>query len=631
MSAAARVWGSSPHAGRRRVHRPTGAEVVRLIPARGETTPASGSRSTACSAHPRTRGDDTRGWLTGGDYCGSSPHAGRRPVRPRVRRTVAGLIPARGETTASAAGRGCAGPAHPRTRGDDPDGASSAFSIAGSSPHAGRRRLGAVPTRLGVGLIPARGETTVDRCGHGGADGAHPRTRGDDKCGAPRPWNSYGSSPHAGRRHRRPATMATTTGLIPARGETTSVTRPPRRRRRAHPRTRGDDSGSGASPDPPQGSSPHAGRRLRTLPEDAAHDGLIPARGETTSSAWSPRGSPRAHPRTRGDDLRRVTDERVARGSSPHAGRRRGRARRRARVVRLIPARGETTRTHGYPRARRRAHPRTRGDDRWSHRPHSPSRGSSPHAGRRLLDEAPDRLEARLIPARGETTRPRSTLRTVSRAHPRTRGDDHGWSITEVIGRGSSPHAGRRRPADPQGRRGVGLIPARGETTTGSGRSRSAGRAHPRTRGDDYDPHGEDPDATGSSPHAGRRRARRCRPDPRPGLIPARGETTRHRRPAGPPNGAHPRTRGDDWRVDREPHRLRGSSPHAGRRLLCERSGGLVPGLIPARGETTNHGWGRAIDFGAHPRTRGDDAVQGGRIAHNNGSSPHAGRRRGLA
>jgi len=274
-----------------------------------------------------------------------------------------------------------------------------------------------------------------------------------------------GSSPHAGRRHADERDHGPRAGLIPARGETTPTGRSRTSTSGAHPRTRGDDGAHAIIAVVDTGSSPHAGRRLPDGRQRLARAGLIPARGETTSSSGPSRRPRRAHPRTRGDDGVTEPYGRVPAGSSPHAGRRRRRALCRGRQPGLIPARGETTVSVLMRRPPSGAHPRTRGDDDDVDGIGHGVSGSSPHAGRRRSAELPDALGLRLIPARGETTRRVRTTGSRSGAHPRTRGDDRCVVALTNNDLGSSPHAGRRRIP---GRRHPGLgglIPARGETT----------------------------------------------------------------------------------------------------------------------------------------------------------------------
>jgi hypothetical protein len=152
----------------------------------------------------------------------------------------------------------------------------------------------------GSGALP--GETTTCSASTPRPRWAHPRTRGDDSSSAIRYEIVGGSSPHAGRRRLRPSPDGLRPGLIPARGETTPRAADRRRCRPAHPRTRGDDDHQGALGREQGGSSPHAGRRPRLAGDHHDRAGLIPARGETTCSPTRRRVHRRAHPRTRGDD-----------------------------------------------------------------------------------------------------------------------------------------------------------------------------------------------------------------------------------------------------------------------------------------------------------------------------------------
>ena len=215
-------------------------------------------------------------------------------------------------------------------------------------------------------------------------------------------------------------------GLIPAGGETTRPDRRARRRCRAHPRGRGDDSASSLTASRKGGSSPRAGRRRARGRLLARLGGLIPAGGETT----------------RDENPRRL----AASGSSPRAGRRR-----------LTPT---------GSRGRSGAHPRGRGDDKRTAWLGVVDKGSSPRAGRRRVGRAVDVLLEGLIPAGGETTRtPRRRQRAFG-AHPRGRGDDSMCSAMTFTWPGSSPRAGRR-PTRTRGDASPSrLIPAGGETTS---------------------------------------------------------------------------------------------------------------------------------------------------------------------
>ena len=262
-----------------------------------------------------------------------------------------------------------------------------------------------------------------------------------------------GSSPQAGRRHRRELRGQPRPGPIPASGEG------------AHPRERGDDINKTPSTLRMAGSSPRAGRRPRRAFARASPLGLIPASGETTPAARSTWTRGTAHPRERGDDTAPPSTGSSASGSSPRAGRRlpvRGVHR---DLGRLIPASGETTRGRGRRASRARAHPREQGDDTAADPTIGQPLGSSPRAGRRPDPWWQGHLRDRLIPASGETTSPRWAPRCAARAHPRERGDDDVVPFGEGQPQGSSPRAGRRRRRVVGCRRRVRLIPASGETT----------------------------------------------------------------------------------------------------------------------------------------------------------------------
>ena len=255
---------------------------------------------------------------------GSSPRAGRRRSREACRCRHEGLIPASGETTTTRATSSCSATAHPRERGDDFARAVRNSSTTGSSPRAGRRRVGVAQGHAPPGLIPASGETTLAASVFFNASGAHPRERGDDRLGLLDEVVPQGSSPRAGRRRLGHLVGREEGGLIPASGETTRLRSPTTGARGAHPRERGDDDIHSTTDQKASGSSPRAGRRQRPSRRRDAHRGLIPASGETTECLGLTWG--------------------CVDGSSPRAGRRPRLHHGRDGGGGLIPASGETTR-----------------------------------------------------------------------------------------------------------------------------------------------------------------------------------------------------------------------------------------------------------------------------------------------
>ena len=188
----------------------------------------------------------------------------------------------------------------------------------------------------------------------------------------------------------------------------------------------------------------------------------------------------RAHPRSRGENSHGNRIGHMQSGSSPltrgkpeHAGRNQ---RRRG----LIPAHAGITSRSEFLGRQAGAHPRSRGENLHAQIPADYQPGSSPLTrGKPLSHVAGDHV-LRLIPAHaGKTERRRRTLRS-RRAHPRSRGENTRKMGLAAIVAGSSPltrgkpNRGRHRPVRAR------LIPAQaGKTWCASARPQRS-RAHPR-------------------------------------------------------------------------------------------------------------------------------------------------------
>ena len=108
-------------------------------------------------------------------------------------------------------------------------------------------------------------------------------------------------------------------GLIPARAGNTSPRSQQQPSRRAHPRSRGEHSGEFHDSGSVQGSSPLArGTQLNTR-ECHAVVGLIPARAGNTDERRIGDDETGAHPRSRGEHGKTVTQVFSHPGSSPLA------------------------------------------------------------------------------------------------------------------------------------------------------------------------------------------------------------------------------------------------------------------------------------------------------------------------
>ena len=172
-------------------------------------------------------------------------------------------------------------------------------------------------------------------------------------------------------------------------------------------------------------------------------------------------------------------------------------------------------------------------------------------------------------------------------AHPRSRGE-HGRGLR--LGsrpRGSSPLTRGARRGERVGGQSAGLIPAHAGSTSSRSNSRSAIRAHPRSRGEHGDVEFFVVSVWGSSPLT-RGAHRRNLPYPRGmGLIPAHaGSTGRLRHPPSQ-RRAHPRSRGEHLTVLNNRIRDEGSSPLTRGALRPGVRDVYRGGLIPAHAGST--------------------------------------------
>ena len=233
-------------------------------------------------------------------------------------------------------------------------------------------------------------------------------------------------------------------------------------------------------------------------------------------------------------------------GSSPHA---RGKRRRYSGYRsnrRLIPAcAGKTDFFLGHG-AVIGAHPRMRGENTLKPPRLCKLSGSSPHA----RGKHPDHLEAKarigLIPACAGKTVGHEVLGTVTKAHPRMRGENYLHLSFIPIDFGSSPHArGKQRRADLDHRR-TRLIPACAGKTAGVWRTKYVLEAHPRMRGENEWSYSSSRPTKGSSPHARGKLCLGAASWVERGLIPACAGKTKNPRSFPMDKKAHPRMRGEN-------------------------------------------------------------------------------------
>ena len=228
--------------------------------------------------------------------------------------------------------------------------------------------------------------------------------------------------------------------LIPAHAGKTAGRLPRPWTRPAHPRSRGENVSSDFGSNILIGSSPltrgkrsHAGhpqRRSRLIP---AHAGKTKTRAAASLSST-------AHPRSRGENLVAVGGPDIEYGSSPLTRGKRQIGLAHQLLQRLIPAHAGKTRPWGRtPASRGGSSPLTRG---------------KPRVGGRW------RSCLRLIPAHAGKTKPNCRRRRMTRAHPRSRGENASSMPRAREMPGSSPLT-RGKPVSVDKMRGIrGLIPA---------------------------------------------------------------------------------------------------------------------------------------------------------------------------
>ena len=268
-------------------------------------------------AHPRSRGEHTC-FLGARAYgLGSSPLTRGAPTDLIDRATADRLIPAHAGSTLATRRRSAMRGAHPRSRGEHVCGFVTLVVRMGSSPLTrGARVCGFVSTAV-ARLIPAHAGSTPDSGRDQSKPWAHPRSRGEHSLHRPVHLQSGGSSPLTrGARTMLPP-FGGVSGLIPAHAGSTNGRTVTKSFDTAHPRSRGEHSYLGHASRHTTGSSPLT-RGARTPPPHRPHARrLIPAHAGSTFVFAHGFADPRAHPRSRGEHSGTIASGSIHGGSSP--------------------------------------------------------------------------------------------------------------------------------------------------------------------------------------------------------------------------------------------------------------------------------------------------------------------------
>ena len=232
-----------------------------------------------------------------------------------------------------------------------------------------------------------------------------------------------GSSPLARGAHTSQRLYHGHGGIIPARAGSTRWACMTPWAVRDHPRSRGEHRPETGMIQKVEGSSPLA--RGALVPGAAGQDirGIIPARAGSTSWRWCRRSRIRDHPRSRGEHTHPGSTPQRKPGSSPLARGAPVLVDERNVVVGIIPARAGSTPYRGRPPPIREDHPRSRGEHLAVADRLQGACGSSPLARGAPLHGLVEVERLGIIPARAGSTSTTVTWGWSTRDHPRSRGE----------------------------------------------------------------------------------------------------------------------------------------------------------------------------------------------------------------
>ena len=193
-------------------------------------------------------------------------------------------------------------PAHPRSRGENDAREVLTDSGPGSSPLARGKLSDRDEGTVVGGLIPARAGKTVGDGAHDVLLRAHPRSRGENDKLVDEVQKALGSSPLARGKRGDSCCQPDGGGLIPARAGKTVITPDGNDAPKAHPRSRGENVVVSTGSAWRFGSSPLARGKPPTTAREEIVRRLIPARAGKTCATVSKSSSVQAHPRSRGEN-----------------------------------------------------------------------------------------------------------------------------------------------------------------------------------------------------------------------------------------------------------------------------------------------------------------------------------------
>ena len=216
--------------------------TTRLIPAHAGKTRRRTTGASSSSAHPRSRGENCYNVNGNKGVTGSSPLTRGKRVAATRRRGRSRLIPAHAGKTGGPPPSTPGLPAHPRSRGENPGVGATTLTCSGSSPLTRGKRIRRSPDSSPNRLIPAHAGKTIGEPISKTSPPAHPRSRGENATRTSRESSVLGSSPLTRGKRRRERPGHRDGRLIPAHAGKTACSCAAWTRRRAHPRSRGENT-----------------------------------------------------------------------------------------------------------------------------------------------------------------------------------------------------------------------------------------------------------------------------------------------------------------------------------------------------------------------------------------------------
>ena len=363
FKARARQTGSSPLTrGKPRlgVHAAYGVGLIPAHAGKTLTHTAGGGRGWA---HPRSRGENWKVRQRMRRTGGSSPLTRGKPPATTYEPAAPGLIPAHAGKTSTPTTRKRGRRAHPRSRGENAPMNSTCPPGLGSSPLTRGKLRRLSESRSGIGLIPAHAGKTCPGNRSTRTTRAHPRSRGENVVLENRHSMGEGSSPLTRGKPNSRTRCGSPAWLIPAHAGKTGCRGILRVPSRAHPRSRGENVAAELRLRVAKGSSPLTRGKLVKPPSLSALDRLIPAHAGKTTVPEIVVVTAGAHPRSRGENLSRRFAPQLILGSSPLTRGKQFTAKLKIVKIGLIPAHAGKTSRALAAGASPRAHPRSRGEN----------------------------------------------------------------------------------------------------------------------------------------------------------------------------------------------------------------------------------------------------------------------------